>query len=252
MPHRSLYEMLWTMNYYDVALEHLRAEVDILRRQRGRELEARERLLEENEREVEMLRRYAQSTKAQSAESLLQPFGLAGEAMTQGRQGKATAQDHEIYLYLLLTTGRIEELDAALHDNPALPKLLGTRFHRYEGLLAAARGNYQEADQHFKESIQLLTYRQSLMELLQSRTIDGTMPLLGRLAMAPHFAAASHRFRQEPDQPGARGSRAELAARPGRPGNGRRCRRRRPVPLVPRRGRQRFALRAGGAARTWS
>jgi hypothetical protein len=118
------------MNYYDVALEHLRAEIDILRRQRSRDLEDREKKLEENEREVEVLRRHAQSTKARSAESWLQPYGLAGEAMRQGRQGQATLQDHEIYLYLLLTTGQIEELEAALRDNPALPKLLGTRFHR--------------------------------------------------------------------------------------------------------------------------
>jgi hypothetical protein len=52
-------------------------------------------------------------------------------------------------------------------------------------MLAAVRGNYQEAEQHFKESIQMLSYRQSLLELLQSRTIDATMPPLGRVALAP-------------------------------------------------------------------
>jgi tetratricopeptide (TPR) repeat protein len=98
----------------------------------------------------------------------------------------ANPGDADLNLYLLLTTGRLRELDAALKENPDLPKLLGPRFHWYNGMLAAARGNYQEADQLFEKALAAMPRASSpLATWLHSQTLARLAPEPARMVLHP-------------------------------------------------------------------
>lgn len=166
--HDNLFHVYWNMNYYDVALEHLRASVSILQKtgtktmrphDAEKSLKEHEKLVADVEKQVTAVQRYFelmaanQPSKVQAIHAF-QPLGLAKQALESLMAedlAKLNREEAVLLVYLYLTTGRAEELRETLGDKQKA--VLGPLYARFRALQAAAVGDYAVADSFLKEAI---------------------------------------------------------------------------------------------------
>jgi hypothetical protein len=190
--HEELFNIYWSMNYFDVALEHL--DSDVKARQKAakrfpedKELEKalnqREKLLAECEKQVKNLQRNydfaARSRPAKvKASDAFRPFGLARQALNSlsADLSQLSPEEANLVVYLYLTTGRAEEVRAQMTDKQQA--ILGTfNYAQFQALAAAALGDYGAADAYLEQTIGAILRPPAnpLLDLLQGLTF-GQLP----------------------------------------------------------------------------
>jgi hypothetical protein len=220
LAHAQLAELYWSMSFYDVAVEHLREQLRLMKaeeqerlkadeqarsdpqrkaellRQRKAELLQWEQLLSDRERQVHDMQRYAalQLTKVPPRMQPLaafRAFGLARQALNAlSAQDPVdlSPEEADVLIFLHLTLGQAEQLRGQLGDTQRT--LLGPlEYEQYRVLQAAALGDYAEADQALERTLGSAPLKPTalpLLNMLQAITFGQLQPyVLNRRMLAP-------------------------------------------------------------------
>jgi len=204
LAHAQLAELYWSMSFYDVAVEHLREQLRLMKAeeqersdpQRKAELLQWEQLLSDRERQVNDMQRYAalQLTKVPPRMQPLaafRAFGLARQALTAlAAQDPVdlSPEEADVLIFLHLTLGQAEQLRGQLTETQRT--LLGPLdYEQYRVLQAAALGDYAEADRALERmlgSAPLKPTALPLLNMLQAITFGQLQPhVLNRRMLAP-------------------------------------------------------------------
>lgn len=212
--HDMLADLYWHMGYYDLALEHLRAALEQVKAaapeegsDRKKEYDLRmgrqEQFVKEVEKEVEELRNdyelhAANLPPPQRRLLAFAPFGLARLALTSLEEAdvkQLTAQEADLFVYLMATTGQASKVYDETTGKPGrLPeaenvkKALGRQFAWSQALLSAAVGDYALANHALDQAQPSFAPPASppLADMLQAMTFDQLhLHPFGRLVLAP-------------------------------------------------------------------
>jgi hypothetical protein len=164
---------------FDLALEHLEAAIRLLSKQSGKADEVAGRV-EELQKELQNLdagvNKLRDSYELSASE--LPPLGKvrlalskglakpALEVLTEANLDELGGEAVSNYLDLLLSTGKADDVRREMLSNENLRRLLGSFFARYQVLLDAATGNYDEAVQLLDAMIRQASST-SMLTLLQ-------------------------------------------------------------------------------------
>ncbi|MBL8795011.1 MAG: hypothetical protein JNM56_13965, partial [Planctomycetia bacterium] len=204
LAHAQLAELYWSMSFYDLAVEHLREQVRLMRveekersdPQRKAELAQWEQLLSDRERQVNDLQRFA-ALQLTQAPPRHQPvlafryFGLARQALNDLQAQDPTQfnpEEADLLLFLHLMFGQAEQLRGQLTETQQ--KLLGPlEYEMYRVLQAAAVGDYAEADRALERALGPGTLQPTalpLLNMLQAMTFGQFQPhVVNRRLLAP-------------------------------------------------------------------
>jgi hypothetical protein len=194
--HDALFRVYWNMNYYDAAIEHLRAEARLLRAAAehapdNKDLKKSQadvdKLLADCEKQLQEVQRYyelAAAGKPARVQALgaFRPFGLAKQALTALlREDLSTLNPEEanLLIYLHLTLGKAEELRGQFTDGQKA--VLGpVNYELYQVLQAAAVGDYADADAHLARVLEVVTKpaEPPLAHMLQGLTFGQLEPVV--------------------------------------------------------------------------
>jgi len=190
--HHYLFTIYWNMNYYDAALDHLREEVRLFQGASGRllaqqenNLKQLEKLLADCEKQVNELQRgfeFAVAGRSSRVQAMwaFRPFGLARQslaALLREDIARLNSEEAGQVIWLYLTLGKAEELRGQLTESQKA--VLGPgQYATFRAILAAALGDYAEADHYLAEAVAAMPPpdRPPLPEMLQALTFGQLQP----------------------------------------------------------------------------
>jgi hypothetical protein len=163
--HQMLYQVYGQTRYVDLAVDHLREYVKLLSPKLGEKPEVFKARADGWEQQLKKLETYVNQQRneyenVQRDQPLLRKVQIA---LSRDLGGKAldlllNADEMEIQgpeaslqLFLLLTTGRLEDVRERL--TPEFKSTLGLNYEWYQTLLEAASGNYTMANKYLDEAI---------------------------------------------------------------------------------------------------
>lgn len=202
--HNLLFRIYWSMNYYDVAVDHLREQARLTRaaaERAGNPPESQkllaevEKALAEYEKQLKELQReyeIAASGKPPRVQAMgaFRPFGLPKQALAALlREDLATlnADEASLVIYLHLTLGQADKLRGQFTEQQKA--MIGPdHFELLRVLASAAVGDYAEADTHMALAMESLPSPAGapLLLMLQGMTFGQLQPVqLNREILAP-------------------------------------------------------------------
>jgi tetratricopeptide (TPR) repeat protein len=203
--HNYLFRIYWSMNYYDVAVDHLREQARLMHAAAGRannppEIET---VLTECEKQLKELQREYEIAAAGKpprvqAMGAFRPFGLPKQALAALlREDLSTlnADEASLVIYLHLTLGQADRLRGQFTEQQKA--MIGpANFELLRTLASAAVGDYADADSHLAMAMEALPSPAGppLLLMLQAMTFGQLQPVLLNRRMLVPFLYDQHMF----------------------------------------------------------
>jgi tetratricopeptide (TPR) repeat protein len=194
LAHLSLFSFYQQLGYLDLADDHLGEAVKLMRKQGAPSAseEMRERFdkeveaFEKKHKELDTLRIRRRDEFELSADSMPTPLAKAQLALSKGlpqqaleilSNSEAGPEAMLFNLNLWLSTGKADEVRRELNSNDDLRRALGPYRDRYQVLVAAATGNYDEANQSLDTLIRQTesTAVQNMLNIVKAGTFQGVL-----------------------------------------------------------------------------